>query len=125
MPNQFQPSSAEVHVGKPLPARQRHVNRTASVDTPAILVKSIKKTTVKKDQEALFSRWATCVQRRFSRLKGVKTSVREGGPSATDQTELLVMDFATVANISCWTVTYELNDLGHFKDVAAGMRHQR
>ncbi len=34
------------------------------------------------------------------------------------------MDFATVANISCWTVTYELNDLGHFKDVAA-MRHQR
>ncbi len=46
------PSCAEVHAGKPLPVRQRQVNRTASVDTPAFLVKTIKKTTVKKDQEA-------------------------------------------------------------------------
>ena len=60
--------------GKPLPVRQRHFEKPARVATPAVLAKTTKKTTSKKDQAALFSRWATgSVQQ----TKGFGRPVRE------------------------------------------------
>ncbi|DBB05713.1 hypothetical protein WJX77_011240 [Trebouxia sp. C0004] len=57
--NQVEPSTAEVHDEKPLPVRQRHFRKPARVMGPAIVVKAIKKTTSKKNQEASINRLTT------------------------------------------------------------------
>ncbi|DBA70773.1 TPA: hypothetical protein ACH3X2_011669 [Trebouxia sp. C0005] len=57
--NQVKPSSAEVHVEKPLPVRQRHFRKPARGMRPATVVKAIKKTQSKKHQESSINRLAT------------------------------------------------------------------
>jgi len=125
--NLIEPSSAETHDEKPLPVRQRHFRKPARVMRPAIVVKAMKKTTFRKDQEASFNRVATgLVQQSGGMGRPVREKKARRNWMVSQQACLLSytqsMDSAIVVKTSCWTLSYKVNDHNHFKDVAA-MRH--
>ncbi|DBB10859.1 TPA: hypothetical protein ACH3X3_007329 [Trebouxia sp. C0006] len=72
--NQAEPSSAEVQDDKPLPVRQRHFRKPEKIMRPAVVVKAIKQTTVKKHQKASLNRAATGLVQQSG---GLERPVRE------------------------------------------------
>ena len=123
--NQIEPSNAEVQEEKPLPVRQRHFRKPARAMRPAIVVKAIKKTTIKKDQQASFNRVAAGLAQQSGGL-GRPVRERKGRRdwAVSQQACLLIhsaviMDFASVVNTSCWTLSYAVYDPKRFKDAAA------
>ncbi len=120
-----QPSSTEVHIEKPLPVRQRHFRKPARDMRPAVVVKAMKKTTIKKKEKALINRVATGLAQQRG---GVGRPVREkkgrrdwavSQPACPLVQLALVVDFASVVNTSCGTLSYTVNDHKRFKDIAA------
>lgn len=124
--NQAEPSSAEVQDDKPLPVRQRHFRKPDKVMRPAVVVKAMKKTTVKKDQKASLNKAATgLVQQSGGLGRPVREKKSRRDWAVSQQACLLsynqpwlwalpVLSVPAVALLSC-----TVNDHIHFKDVAA------
>lgn len=110
--NQVKPSSAEVHVEKPLPVRQRHFRKPARGMRPATVVKAIKKTQSKKHQESSINRLATGLIQPsglIGRPKREKKSRRDWTVSQQACPLIhsaLLVDFGSIVNTSFWTVSY-------------------
>jgi hypothetical protein len=120
--NQAEPLSAEVQDDKPLPVRQRHFRKPEKIMRPAVVVKAIKQTTVKKDQKASLNRAATGLVQQsggLGRPVREKKSRRDWAVSQQACLQPCLWALPVLSELAVGLLSCTVNDHIHLKDVAA------